>query len=260
MKRRGFLISLITFMMISLTSCFKLAVQHKIHKFGYYEYIITGVNKRLPRGGPAVVRIIGLTQSGLQQSVLDIPRTINDLPVVALGYGPMKSGGFPSPPYTFSSKNLRKLYIHDNLVNIERGAFSTPENQNEFVPFNIMICAYRFEQIGEFNLNQLNKRFIYRYIFENRDIDSNIKWGNSAIPANVEFLNNYSDEVNGGYYRLDNIEDGELIPIPPDPFREGYIFDGWYSESECTNKFDFDIAPTIAENTELKIYAKWISA
>lgn len=37
------------------------------------------------------------------------------------------------------------------------------------------------------------------------------------------------------------------------PEKEGYIFDGWYTDSEFTNKFDFNTAI----NNDITLYAKW---
>lgn len=49
---------------------------------------------------------------------------------------------------------------------------------------------------------------------------------------------------------------GEKIDIKSidNPTRDGYIFDGWFTEPECYDEFDF--TKTISSNT--KIYAKWI--
>ncbi len=40
------------------------------------------------------------------------------------------------------------------------------------------------------------------------------------------------------------------------PEKEGYVFDGWYTDSEFTNKFDFN---TVI-NSDITLYAKWIEA
>ena len=103
----------------------------------------------------------------------------------------------------------------------------------------------------------------------------------SVYLANVEFMLNYDDAPHGGYYWIDDIEDGEKLEvIPPDPTREGYTFGGWYCEKECINQFDFNstfnkeelIYRTIYKSKDGKeykifpypddyvtyIYAKWI--
>ncbi|MGN0813906.1 MAG: InlB B-repeat-containing protein, partial [Candidatus Coproplasma sp.] len=46
--------------------------------------------------------------------------------------------------------------------------------------------------------------------------------------------------------------DGKAVE-PTEPTAEGFIFDGWYEDAECTQKFDFAIA--VSSNKTL--YAKW---
>ncbi|MCL2881007.1 MAG: InlB B-repeat-containing protein, partial [Treponema sp.] len=51
--------------------------------------------------------------------------------------------------------------------------------------------------------------------------------------------------------------DGTTIAKPaPDPTRSGFVFDGWYKESACTNIWDFDVDIVTANIT---LYARWIS-
>ena len=81
----------------------------------------------------------------------------------------------------------------------------------------------------------------------------------SLLKANVSYHLNY-DENN--YYYIDYYENGEkILYIPPSPVREGYTFEGWYKEIDCTNKWDFDndVLQLTDETQEIKLYAKWIS-
>ena len=81
----------------------------------------------------------------------------------------------------------------------------------------------------------------------------------SLLKANVSYHLNY-DENN--YYYIDYYENGEkILYIPPIPVREGYTFEGWYKEIDCTNKWDFDndVLQLTDETQEIKLYAKWIS-
>ena len=54
--------------------------------------------------------------------------------------------------------------------------------------------------------------------------------------------------------------------LPPNPYRKGYEFLGWYKEPECINICDFenDIVPSKEYDKngdyilkEIKLYAKW---
>ncbi len=86
--------------------------------------------------------------------------------------------------------------------------------------------------------------------------------------ANVTYFYNYENAKNDGYYWIDNYAYGEKIEyIPENPTRDGYTFAGWYKESECINKWNFEV-DTLPEEQfneeeitiyqETKLYAKWI--
>jgi uncharacterized repeat protein (TIGR02543 family) len=70
-------------------------------------------------------------------------------------------------------------------------------------------------------------------------------------------LNNYSTDINGGYYRLDNIESGERIPEPPAPGREGYDFMGWYVDSDLTQRWNFNNIIDLSEDEVYRLYGSW---
>lgn len=101
-------------------------------------------------------------------------------------------------------------------------------------------------------------------------------WGRTkleqiVLPANISYNYNYEDSENYGVYFIDDCDYGSKIEyIPANPTREGYLFDGWYKEPECINKWNFesDTLPEeikeVNENNEeevkfqeTKLYAKW---
>ena len=47
---------------------------------------------------------------------------------------------------------------------------------------------------------------------------------------------------------------GDKLLVPADPTRDGYIFGGWYKESACTNRWNFDTDTVTGART---IYALW---
>ena len=67
-----------------------------------------------------------------------------------------------------------------------------------------------------------------------------------------------SFESNGGS-SVESIEtlEGQNIVAPVDPEKEGYVFEGWYSDTELTKLFDFN--ETLI-NSNIKLYAKWTKA
>ena len=91
---------------------------------------------------------------------------------------------------------------------------------------------------------------------------------NTIYKANTAFMFNYEDAPNMGYFFINDFERGGLIEnYVYEPTREGYTFNGWYKDSECTQKWDFEVdtlpAPTYDENGQLefietKLYAGWI--
>lgn len=81
----------------------------------------------------------------------------------------------------------------------------------------------------------------------------------SLLKADVSYYLNY-DENN--YYYVDYYENGEkILYIPPEPQRDGYSFVGWFKESGCLNRWDFEVdALQITEEMqEIKLFAKWES-
>ncbi|MGM9747004.1 MAG: InlB B-repeat-containing protein [Paludibacteraceae bacterium] len=49
------------------------------------------------------------------------------------------------------------------------------------------------------------------------------------------------------------VNHGDKAPVPTPPTAEGYTFGGWYTESSCTNAYNFDTPVT----ADLDLYAKW---
>jgi uncharacterized repeat protein (TIGR02543 family) len=67
----------------------------------------------------------------------------------------------------------------------------------------------------------------------------------------VEFESN-----GGGTVASQTVKDGDLITEPKDPEREGYTFDGWYSDNDTFDKaWDFANGKV---TEDVKLYAKWI--
>ena len=87
--------------------------------------------------------------------------------------------------------------------------------------------------------------------------------------ANTSYMFNYKGAPNDGYFFINDFERGGLIEDTPyEPQREGYTFGGWYKESQCKTKWNFetDKLPEatydedgyVTDFVETKLYAKWI--
>lgn len=64
----------------------------------------------------------------------------------------------------------------------------------------------------------------------------------------VQFETNGGDEI-----EKQSVKEGSKVIVPDEPEKEGFFFDGWYSDEALETEFDFD-APVTANIT---LYAKW---
>ena len=193
------------------------------------------------------VAIVGLTNSGKQKESVFIPSEIAGDPVRFIGYRYKTS--FSAKYYEIESDALKKLYIPESIDRIYGDSIVKIGSADRKV--SLMLCSANdplscfYHTIGGYDY----------YFYE--EVYNGYPEAASYHKANVVFKNNYSDEINGGYYSLDNIDEGEKIPLPPDPKREGFSFVGWYTEPECVNKWNFDLSPTIKDGEEFALYAGW---
>ena len=58
---------------------------------------------------------------------------------------------------------------------------------------------------------------------------------------------------NGGIYSISTVEENLKASQPGAPERFGYVFGGWYTDTECTNPYDFQTLVTSSST----LYAKW---
>lgn len=207
--------------------------------------------------------ILGLTDKGREQEYLVVPREIEGKTVKALGAG------------EYAVKKIKEKYGNENYAR-----FNSVKLKKVFIPTDI---TYRYSVIGECPVLD---GFV---IIPNAEISSlkelsgelSIIGGNLyaseimfagylyTTKANVTYSYNYLETINNNYYWIDNYNYGERIEyIPKNPTRDGYEFGGWYKESECINKWNFecDTLPQAQydeqENEiyqETKLYAKWIN-
>ncbi len=207
---------------------------------GYFRYIIVTDKMDNPSiFSKKCVAIIDFSPLGRQQEIIDIPREIGGTEVRYLGYHKM---GIMTDNYRFETANLKKLYIHENIKSIYMFTFSNVTVEE------VMLCAAKDPNLIDSRYISGAKKYVYKSVYESHRIYS---------VANIVFRINYLTEINDGYYSLDNIQEGETIPQPAKPEREGYEFTGWYTEADCENLWDFNISPEIKEGEEFRLYAGW---
>ena len=61
------------------------------------------------------------------------------------------------------------------------------------------------------------------------------------------------DLGDGTIYTEQTVEEGDTATKPQDPSKEGYTFEGWYLDEDCTIPYDFNTPVT----GDITLYAKW---
>lgn len=237
----------------------------KILEDGYFQYIVIENDE---------AAIVGLTKTGLEQEILVFPEMIGGKTVTTLG-GIQKGKRYlmnTGPVhFTIRSEKLKKVFIPTNISVIYNDAIGAINDLRLVFLSNVLIDSSQGEHNTRiFDLVQGSRAcaFINREKFleipsERKNASKELegwfeaKSASLLRSANIEFGNNYSNEINGGYYWLDNIEAGEKILAPPAIKRDGYNFTGWYTEPAQINLWDFDKEVEIAEDTEFRLYAGW---
>lgn len=259
---------------LGCSGCVDFEPEYKVYGDFLYEvvhYNENGIEVIEEKGVRSAIRIMGLSEEGKQKEVIIIPEYIDGLRVEELG----KSITFMGTEGVWEGNNtLEKIYI----------------------PFNILCNSSVFYQcqklkkviILQYDYNAYCERsgistFITSLYYESTDIINSYTSGFGYLHfANVSYFYNYDDAPNDNYYWIDDYDYGEKISfIPPEPTRDGYTFGGWYKESECINKWNFeidmlpevkytDVIPThqlrndetrdtdFRVYQETKLYAKWI--
>ena len=116
----------------------------------------------------------------------------------------------------------------------------------DFYVTEIPMLGYSFVNWTETNTNQP----------VSTETSLNLEKGNSYnIIANfAQITVSFNSQGGSNVNAIDAIYNSKIIE-PISPIYEGYIFDGWYKEADCKNKWDF-LVDVVKENTIL--YAKWI--
>lgn len=170
---------------------------------------------------------VGSIEVHPESKAVFIPSRVEGYDVVQLGFD------FPD----FGLSGINKLYVNGN-----------PDIQRVYFPGSIIGFTYDYTQFVRYtdifycgkvqNLYPLLASQSKIYV-PNEEYEKFFKVTEDAeyflLPANITYLLNYREE--NDYYYVDSGEYGEPIRyIPPRPEREGYSFEGWYTEAECIHE------------------------
>ena len=266
------LIFICLLLLLFMCGCSKkeIEIDESIKEYGdfYYKVYNKGENKE------EYIIILGLSETGKKKEAIVIPETIDGIQVEKIG-----ENGKAYDGCSFYSTVLKRVYIPFSDCEIRSFGYGFPKNTkifkltSSFPGITCYVTSYWYNE----NENRLSSNDVI--------LKGNLPYISLFYKivhyyyANVSYMYNYDTDLNHGYYWIDDYEYGtKILYKPDDPEREGYTFGGWYKESECINKWDFD-NDTLPEYTgdiegykealsrnemytekyvETKLYAKWI--
>ena len=224
------------------------------YESGFWKYAV-----KTQTDGSKEAYLIGLTESGANQTALVYPERIDGIPVYGIGYkrifvtlesyvGKIESNNlekiyFPHPP---KEEIISEVFDGVTIVGVHWNYEEDPQNLTVWGPFE-MAYGYSLIHDGKTLAKDLN-----------------------PLIGNVSYMYNYLGTPNEGYFWVDSYNEEVISFVPPEPEREGYVFDGWYKEAECLNKWNFDTDKTGKEIVYdrnypekyktyegISLYAKW---
>jgi uncharacterized repeat protein (TIGR02543 family) len=240
---------------IAFGCCFGLAgcKEGPILTSGDFEYCYVnraGSNYRLSKDRATGVTILSLAGDAKVKEVIVIPESIDGLPVIAIGMSGMAWG------VDINNGIYTKIYLPKTLITTGEGMYLGTRKRffidvpnDDFFKYNSGIFY-----VPEVDYSKYQKYIdLYqKYVAgELQNFNGRIQ---TILIANLTYI--VDDEV----YWIDDYEDREYVKFPEEPYKEGYVFDGWYKEPECLNKWEEETEPYRKSKTlnTINLYAKWI--
>lgn len=196
-------------------------------------------------------KLIGISEEGAKKETLVFPAILDDFLVDNIGH----QVGYHSS-YTVLITNAKNVYFPSVYIQPDIIGYELDdEHKINIYAANSSRSIYVDVEYRE-NTNIFITYDEYAFYVDTfEDLSSNYK------PANVCY---YIDEETAFF--VDDCDGTVVNVIPPVPYKEGYVFKGWYKDLEYTTLWDFenDVVPAkeYDENgnyifSETKIYAKW---
>lgn len=251
---------------IGLTVLLMLCVSISLFGCKKRQEIVCGDFVCLPRD--KYITVCSLSENGREKEIVIIPPYLDGKLVNNLG-----TTYYYAASSRIRSNVMKDLYVSYSVLSItahappfiqsdslERafwcGNQGFMKNQGEYYAdytFHLDNVRYYVTNVCyEYLVNKKFRSFLYKEVF----------------PANTAYMFNYENCPNDGYFFINDFEYGATIENTPyEPIRDGYVFGGWYKESECINAWNFetDTLPQAQYGEqereiyqETKLYAKWI--
>ena len=215
-------------------------------EYGDYLYRVTNDSMR-----KHCITIMELSEQGKQKETIVFPTEINGVLVKAFGdeFGFRIEG-------VIESENLKNVYMHSQIERfVNEDMFNRVKYYELYSGFSEDMSHY-FSFYDAVYLSKEDNTWLNK-LESNHEVFEKVRY------ANVIYYYNYDNKTT---FFVDDCDGTVVNVIPPNPYRKGYEFLGWYKEPECINKWDFDndIVPSkeYDENgqyilKEIKLYAKW---
>jgi len=247
------LLFLMCFVILGLTSCKETNIR-TVYEEGDFRFALVK--------GSSDYTIIGLTEEGKTKETLVLPTMVNGKKVTTLGYLEGNSINGTRPTIDFEGASFIKFYYHSLL---RECYFSVGEKIRDSVVYADFYYPCFLKTGGGVHCDPEKDtgHIPEKSILEGRKNNEYIFYTESYKSVNViYYMNDDTEEV----FFVDDCDGTKVNVIPPNPYRDGYEFKGWYKEKECITLFDFenDVIPSKEYNEEGKyilkennIYAKW---
>lgn len=92
-----------------------------------------------------------------------------------------------------------------------------------------------------------------RISFSSADATRNVEAYTSSGGLTATYYTITFDTQGGGNLDSVRVIRNDTVSEPAEPTREGYIFDGWFTDKDCTTEYDFDTKVT----KNITLYAGW---
>ena len=180
-----------------------------------------------------------------------IPNFVDGLPVIATG---MKGLG-----WMCSLRNdgyYKKIYVPSNLQYCA--------NDDIFLRAIVFLLDTQGEVHKENRKMLINssldtwsdaKLVVFESKYEWYQEFINLPEGSLFVIANVTYI------VDGVEYWMDYCKNGEYLLSPPEPIKDGCVFDGWFTDETYLNRWDFENNQynKPEDKITLKLYAKFLT-
>ena len=144
------------------------------------------------------------------------------------------------------------VYIKDQILNAFVCDYSAYEQLDETY-HNIVcaLCGHKYsKELHTFVGNTCDKCGYTKVVAPTPDpIPCSLGGGGGISTYTIKFETNGGSEIDSV-----RVERNALLAEPAEPTKEGFTFDGWYTDKDLINKYDFSQKVT----SSFTLYAKWI--